>query len=75
VPEKPIEVGFLLDKRDFKPIFAFFPVRMRRNALISTPGYKKELRFGISMPENLSKLPKLTKIEIQDGRQPPSWIN
>jgi len=26
---------------------------MRRNALISTSGFKKELRFGFSMPKNL----------------------
>jgi len=28
---------------------------MRRNALISTSGFKKELRFGFSMPKNLCK--------------------
>ena len=30
-------------------------MRMRRNALISTSGFKKELRFGFSMPKYLYK--------------------
>jgi len=29
---------------------------MRRNDLISTSGFKKELKFGFSMPENLYQL-------------------
>jgi len=36
-------------------MFAVFPLRMRRNALISTSGFKNEVRFGFSMPENLYK--------------------
>jgi len=37
----------LARKHDFKPIFAVCPLRMRRNALISTSGFKKGAQIRI----------------------------